>query len=165
MACEAIGIHKAFSGVAALSDVDLTVGDGEIHALLGPNGSGKSTMARILSGVYQPDAGRIRIGSAETDSIGSPNEGAEMGVRIVHQEAPLIDTVSIAENMALFGSYPGSSTMINWSRLRRNARERLAELGAEVDVDAMAGTLSRPPVPSSASRSPSAASRPSRPSY
>jgi ribose transport system ATP-binding protein len=142
MACHATGIHKAFSGVAALSDVDLTVGDGEIHALLGPNGSGKSTMARILSGVYQPDAGRIRIGDVETDSIGSPKVGADMGVRIVHQEAPLIDTVSIAECMALFGSYPGSSTKISWSRVRRDARERLADLGAEIDVDAMAGTLS-----------------------
>jgi ribose transport system ATP-binding protein len=122
MAVAARGISKSFPGTRALDRVDLNVGAGEVHALLGANGSGKSTLVKVLSGVYQPDEGELRVGEHSFDSIGSPGEAHALGIAVVHQESPLVDTLTVAECVALFRGYPTSRGRIRWRTLRRETR-------------------------------------------
>ena len=82
------GICKSFPGVKALQDVDFDLRAGEVHALVGENGAGKSTLMKILSGVYRPDAGEIRLHS-KVVSITSPLVAQAHGISIIHQERRL----------------------------------------------------------------------------
>jgi ribose transport system ATP-binding protein len=142
MAVAAQGISKSFPGTRALDRVDLRVGAGEVHALLGANGSGKSTLVKVLSGVYQPDEGELRIGDRTVRAIDSPNEAHELGIAVVHQESPLVDTLTVAECVALFRGYPTHRGRIRWRNVRRDTRELLDRFGIGVDPGTLAGLLS-----------------------
>ncbi|MDQ0745980.1 ribose transport system ATP-binding protein [Streptomyces africanus] len=136
------GVTKRFGTFAALSEVSLTVEDGEIHALLGANGSGKSTLVRTMTGVYVPDAGRILIDDRDVTGGWSPAAAAAAGVRVVHQEAPLVDRLSIAENVALFAGYPrGLLGRIAWRRLRADTQRLLDDLSVKRRSRELAGRL------------------------
>ncbi|HCJ7416428.1 TPA: sugar ABC transporter ATP-binding protein, partial [Enterobacter hormaechei subsp. xiangfangensis] len=78
-------ITKRFPGVLALNQVDFDLRCGEVHALLGENGAGKSTLMKILSGVYQPDAGEIRF-EGQSVSFSDPLSAQHAGITIIHQE-------------------------------------------------------------------------------
>jgi len=122
-------ITKEFPGVKALSDVNLTVNRGEIHAICGENGAGKSTLMKVLSGVYPH-------GSYEGEIIyeGQPVEFKDIrsseaaGIVIIHQELALIPELSIAENIFL-GNEIASAGVINWDQTRTEATELLARVG------------------------------------
>ncbi len=133
------GVGKKFPGVIALSGVDFTVRAGQIHALLGENGAGKSTLIKVLTGVYAPDEGDIRLASQPIRPA-SPRDAERLGISTVYQEVNLIPTLSVAENIGL-GRQPGKFGFLNWSALRRHARIALARLEIEVDVDAELGSL------------------------
>lgn len=136
-------VSKTFpGGVKALDGVSLTFNDNDVTAVLGANGSGKSTLGKLLSGVHDPDKGWIRIDDRRTTGFHSPSEAASFGVRIVHQEAPLINLLSVAEAMALFSSYPtGLGVRVRWQELRRRAASQLGALGIELDPKRLCGTL------------------------
>lgn len=142
MAVTATGIRKVFAGLRALDDVAIDLPNGEIHALLGANGSGKSTLAKVLTGVYQPDHGEITVGIARVSRLASPNHANQLGVAVVHQEAPLIDSMTVAEGMALFRGYPTAGGRVQWDRLREETAALLRAFDVEVDPDRLAGTLS-----------------------
>jgi ribose transport system ATP-binding protein len=142
MAVAAQGISKSFPGTRALDRVDLSVGAGEVHALLGANGSGKSTLVKVLSGVYQPDEGELRVGDAVVPAIHSPNEAHALGIAVVHQESPLVDTLTVAECVALFRGYPTTHGRIRWRAVRRDTRTLLDRFGIKVDPGTLAGLLS-----------------------
>ncbi len=133
------GIGKKFPGVVALAGVDFTVRAGEIHALMGENGAGKSTLIKVLTGVYGPDAGEMRL-AGEVIHAGSPKQAERLGISTVYQEVNLIPTLSVAENIGL-GRQPGRWGFLNWRALRRHAREAMARLEIACDVDAELGTL------------------------
>ncbi|MEV5440545.1 sugar ABC transporter ATP-binding protein [Streptomyces sp. NPDC052682] len=136
------GVTKRFGTFTALSEVSLTVEDGEIHALLGANGSGKSTLVRVMTGVYVPDGGRILIDERDVTGGWSPAAAAAAGVRVVHQEAPLVDRLSIAENVALFAGYPrGALGRIAWRRLRGDTQRLLDDLSIGRGSRELAGRL------------------------
>lgn len=135
-------ISKTFPGTLALDQVSLCVGAGNVHALLGANGSGKSTLVKILTGVYQPDAGTMRVGERELTQIGSPNEANALGIAAVHQESPLVDTLTVAECVALFRGYPTAYGRVRWPALRRQTRELLEHNNVDVDPEMLAGLLS-----------------------
>ncbi|MEO6567850.1 MAG: sugar ABC transporter ATP-binding protein [Opitutaceae bacterium] len=134
------GITKRFLGVTALNGVDFSVRAGEIHALLGENGAGKSTLIKVLTGVHSPDQGTIVLGEHQI-APASPKDAERLGVSTVYQEVNLIPALSIAENIAL-GRQPGRFGFIDWRAIRRHAREALARLEIECDVDAELGSLS-----------------------
>lgn len=134
------GIRKRFPGVVALDGVDFTVRAGEIHALLGENGAGKSTLIKVLTGVHEADGGEIAL-AGNVIRPSSPKAAERAGISTVYQEVNLIPTLSVAENIGL-GRQPGWAGFLNWRAMRRHAREALARLDLECDVDAELGTLS-----------------------
>jgi ribose transport system ATP-binding protein len=141
MAIVTEGVTKSFAGIRVLDNVGVTVAHGEIHALVGANGSGKSTFAKILSGVYQPDGASITIKDRKIPAILSPQHASELGVAIVHQEAPLIDNASVAECMALYRGYPTRSGLVQWRRLHREIEAMFERSGVRIDPRTLAGRL------------------------
>lgn len=99
-------IVKKFPGVIANNQVNLDLYAGEIHALLGENGSGKSTLMSILTGVYRPTEGTIEIEGKEV-KINSPSDALSYGIGIVHQHFRLIESFTVAENIALNKGHSG----------------------------------------------------------
>ena len=94
------GITKRFPGVLASDHVDFDVKSGEVHALLGENGAGKSTLMKILYGLYHPDEGEILL-NGKPVSISSPNDSIHLGIGMIHQHFMLVQTLTVAENVAL----------------------------------------------------------------
>ncbi|MHB1653642.1 MAG: ABC transporter ATP-binding protein [Desulfitobacteriaceae bacterium] len=102
---EVDGVSKAFPGVLANDCVSLEVREGEIHAILGENGAGKSTLMKMIYGLYQPDAGSIRLYDQELH-FSSPRQAIQSGIGMVHQHFMLIPALTVAENIVL-GGEPG----------------------------------------------------------
>jgi ABC-type sugar transport system, ATPase component len=129
------GISKEFPGVKALSGVNFELFPGEVHALMGENGAGKSTLMKILSGVYAPTQGTIRLKGKET-SFRSPLDAQRQGVSIIHQEFNLFTNLSAAEN--IFIDRPemvGRFGRIQWSKLYNEAQRLVDSIGGgEIDV-------------------------------
>jgi simple sugar transport system ATP-binding protein len=94
------GITKRFPGVLANDSVDFEAAAGEVHALLGENGAGKTTLMNVLTGLYRPDAGEIRIHGEPVD-FQSPRDALDAGIGMVHQHFRLVETLTAAENMTL----------------------------------------------------------------
>src|SRR6187455_2676342 len=140
---QARDITRAFPGVQALAGVDLTLRAGEVHALMGQNGAGKSTLIKVLTGVYAPDGGSIKLLGREI-SPHSPVHAQELGISAVHQESHLLPNLSVAENICA-GRYPRRPWTrgggIDWRETERRAAELLANLGIKLDVTQLAGPL------------------------
>jgi general nucleoside transport system ATP-binding protein len=94
------GITKRFPGVVANDSMDLTLNQGEIHALIGENGAGKSTLMRVLYGLYPPDQGRIVVRGNDV-RIHSPRDAIALGIGMVHQHFVLVDRFTVTENIVL----------------------------------------------------------------
>ena len=138
------GITKQFPGVLALDGVDFALTTGEVHALVGENGAGKSTLIKIISGVHQPDAGRIDyLGAPAT--FPTPRAAADRGIAVIYQEVALFPDLSVLENLYV-GAYlrPLRTTgrRVDWARMRARAQEVVASLGVELDLGAPVHRLS-----------------------
>ena len=94
------GVTKRFPGVVANDDVSFEVARGEVHALLGENGAGKTTLMNVLTGLYRPDEGEIEVGGRPVE-LHSPRDAIEAGIGMVHQHFRLVETLTVAENIAL----------------------------------------------------------------
>src|SRR5215203_3914065 len=92
---EVRGISKQFSGVRALDNVSLSLGRGEVLAIVGENGAGKSTLMRIVAGVIQPTAGAILFDGQPVE-FKSVAQSLELGISLIHQELNLADNLSVA---------------------------------------------------------------------
>lgn len=122
-------ITKTFPGVKALSDVNLQVEEGEIHALVGENGAGKSTLMNVLSGIYPHGTyeGDI-VYDGEVCEFHNIKDSEAKGIVIIHQELALIPYMTIAENMFL-GNERGSKFKINWNETNDLAAKYLGMVG------------------------------------
>jgi ribose transport system ATP-binding protein len=138
------GISKTFVSQRALAGVDLQVGSGEVHALVGHNGSGKSTLIKILAGYHEPDAdaGRITVAGEEL-RFGDPDSARRLGLRFIHQELGLVDSLTVLENVRLGGSYEtGRGGRIRWRHERDRTRQITSRVGLQVHPEALVSTLS-----------------------
>ena len=134
------GICKYFPGVKALQNVDFTLREGEIHALMGENGAGKSTLIKVLTGVYEKDGGEIYIkGHENAVAIRSPQDAQNVGISTVYQEITLCPNLTVAENMYI-GRTKGSLT--NWKQMNRKAAGLLEGLGIPASPVQQLGTCS-----------------------
>jgi putative multiple sugar transport system ATP-binding protein len=134
-------ISKSFPGVKALKDVNLTVSDGEIHAIVGENGAGKSTLMKVLSGVYPYGSyeGQI-IYQGEERRFARIADSEHLGIIIIHQELALVPLLSIAENIFL-GNEPAKAGVIDWAEAFRRTRELLKKVGLKEPPSALITNL------------------------
>lgn len=127
------GISKRFPGVIALDQVSLTVGPGEIVALIGENGAGKSTLMKVLGGAISSDAGTIKIND-EPVEIRSPRDAGALGIEFIHQELSVLDNLDVAANIFLRRepTKGGWLKLVDRKRIYRESNEILAKLGLDV---------------------------------
>jgi ribose transport system ATP-binding protein len=135
------GISKRFGATRALHDVRLTVRSHEIHALMGENGAGKSTLMKVLSGVYQPDAGVIKV-AGRPIVISKPADARAAGINLIYQELSVATNLSVAENV-----FMGSEPRTRWgtadiAEMNRRTEEVLRSLGAPFSATTPARLLS-----------------------
>lgn len=130
------GISKSFSGVAALSDVNIEFLAGEVHAVLGENGAGKSTLMNIIAGVLQPTSGRIEIGGSVVSGL-SPEMAADLGIAISYQHPAILEDLTVLENLQV--SLP--QTVFQGRKARDVAREVLDIVGLKVPLGIRAEAL------------------------
>jgi simple sugar transport system ATP-binding protein len=126
------GITKVFPGVVANDRVNLTVLQGEIHALLGENGAGKSTLMSVLFGIYEADGGVIRIRGKEA-AIRSPNDAIALGIGMVHQHFKLVHNFTVAENIVLGLECRNRLGNLDMAAAEKKAAELSAAYGLAVD--------------------------------
>jgi ribose transport system ATP-binding protein len=126
------GVHKSFAGVHALRDVDFALRPAEVHALIGENGAGKSTLIKVITGVYRPDSGRVRLDGRDRD-FRNPLEAQAAGISTIYQEVNLVPMMSVARNLYL-GREPRRFGLVDVRRMNREATEVLGRYGVDVDV-------------------------------
>jgi rhamnose transport system ATP-binding protein len=128
------GITKTFPGVRALHNVSLELFAGQVTALIGENGAGKSTLVKVMTGIYQPDAGEITV-AGKPVSLPTAHAAFEAGVTAIHQETVLFDELTVAENIYLGHAPRNRFGMIDWRKMRAEARETLDAMAAGIDPD------------------------------
>ena len=127
------GIKKRFSGVHALSGIDFSVKEGEVHALLGENGAGKSTLIKILGGIYQPNEGSIFLNGKQVfvDKVATARH---LGIGIIHQEIVLVPHLSVAKNIFLGREPLTKYGTVDEKKMIQSAEEMVLKLGLSIDV-------------------------------
>lgn len=131
---EMLGIRKEFPGIVANDDITLCLRKGEVHALLGENGAGKSTLMSILFGLYQPDAGKIRIRGKDV-RIDNPNIANDLGIGMVHQHFKLVHNFTVTENIVL-GIEPTSGLVLSLKEASQRIKTLSQQYGLSVEPDA-----------------------------
>jgi D-xylose transport system ATP-binding protein len=132
---EAHGITKRFPGVVALKDVTFDLQPGEIHALCGENGAGKSTLIKLLSGIHPQGSyeGELVVNGQSARFRGIA-DAERAGIAVIYQELALVDELTVAENIFL-GSEAKRFGLVDWPRVRREARDLLARFDVQLDPD------------------------------
>jgi ABC-type sugar transport system ATPase subunit len=132
-------VSKRYGATVALEAVSLSVGRGEIHALVGENGAGKSTLGKILAGAVAPDAGQVLL-DGEPVHHRTPRDALRAGVALMHQEIVLVSHLTVLENVFL-GAERARAGVFADGPLRVRARQLMEETGFELDPDARVGDL------------------------
>ena len=128
---EMLNIRKEFPGIVANDNITLQLAKGEIHALLGENGAGKSTLMGMLFGMYQPEAGSIKVNGKEV-KISSPNVANDLGIGMVHQHFKLVENFTVTENIIL-GLEPKKFLSIDIKGAAKRIEELSKAYGLNVD--------------------------------
>ncbi len=136
-------ISKRFPGVVALDQVNLSVGAGEVVALIGENGAGKSTLMRILGGAIARDGGTIKIDGTPVE-INSPREASALGIEFIHQELSVLDNLDVAANIFLRRepTKGGWLKLIDRGRIYREADVFVRKLGLDISSRTLLSRLS-----------------------
>jgi ribose transport system ATP-binding protein len=142
LALDVAGVAKAYGATVALRRVSFDLRRGEVHALLGENGAGKSTLVKILSGIVQPDIGRVSLGG-EKFTPHSLMDARARGVSTAFQELSLLPNLTVATNLTLPHQRKGALGLGSRRRNERAAADLLAEFDAhDIAAGALVGDLS-----------------------
>lgn len=139
-AIELIGITKRFPGVIANDNVNLSVEQGEVHAICGENGAGKSTLMKILYGMQQADEGEMRVAGKKVE-FSSPTDAIAQGIGMVHQHFMLADNLSVLENVILGSEPVKSGGRIDFATAEQHIAEVGRSYGLDVDPNDLVETL------------------------
>lgn len=141
MYLDARHLTKKFPGVQALSDVDIDLREGEVHAIVGENGAGKSTLMNILVGLIRPDRGEIFV-HGEKVVFYNPIDAQRKGIAIVPQEINLVPMLSVMENIYL-GIEPRSAAglLVDWRKTEKEARRLIERMEEAIDPREKVATL------------------------
>ena len=135
-------VSKTFAGVKVLDDVRFELNAGEVHALMGANGAGKSTLMKVLAGVYMPDPGAEIFHNGNQTKIGANVHAAQQdGVAMVFQELNVLPHLNVLENIFIANEITKGG-VYDWKAMRKRAKEVMAEVGIDLDLNARAGDLS-----------------------
>jgi ABC-type uncharacterized transport system ATPase subunit len=129
------GITKRFPGVLANDHIDLTLEEGQIHALLGENGAGKTTLMNILYGLYQPDEGEIWVQGKQI-KVHSPSDAIASGIGMVHQHFMLIPVFTVTENVMLGDEDVRAGGILDRKTVAAKIRQISEQYNLQVDPDA-----------------------------
>jgi len=141
MLLEMKSINKSFSGVPVLKQVNFSVREGEVHALIGENGAGKSTLIKILSGAYTRDSGDILLRGKEVH-VSHPLDAQRLGISVIYQEFSLVPQLNGAENIFL-GRWPEKPKgWVDWGKLVDEAAHILRQMNVSIDMTVPVRTLS-----------------------
>jgi ribose transport system ATP-binding protein len=140
---EVRGLSKRFGNTRALDDVSLEIAAGEVHALLGHNGSGKSTLIKVLSGYHVPDAGSFAVGNREVEFPLPLGEQRRLGLRFVHQDLGLVESLSVLENLRVGRFATRLGGRIDWRAERAHSRELLQRFDLDIDPRTPVARLSQ----------------------
>lgn len=132
-------VTKRFPGVTALSNVSLTLGTGEVLALIGENGAGKSTLMKILAGVQEPDEGELLI-DGRAERVDSVQTAQRFGIALIHQELNLSDNLDVGANIFL-GREPLKRGLIDRQKIHNDSAELLKRVGLDVSPDTLVNRL------------------------
>ncbi len=132
-------VSKSFGPVQVIDDVSVDVHPGKVQVLLGENGAGKSTLIKMMSGIYQPDAGHIEIDGARVH-LPDVKAAEAHGIATIHQELNLVPSMSVAENIVL-GRTPSRFGLVDRRSMNRIAREALERIGLDVPLQVPVGGL------------------------
>ncbi len=140
-AVEMRGIDKSFPGVLALRSVQFDLYPGEVHALMGENGAGKSTLMKIMTGVYQRDAGEMKVFGTPV-TISGPRAAQDLGIGIIHQELHLMNHLTVAQNIYI-GREPrkGFGMFVDEAKMNADAAALFARMKVNIDPRTEVGTL------------------------
>lgn len=138
-AVEMQDIVLRFPGVLANDHVNFTLRQGEVHALLGENGAGKSTLMNVLTGLYQPESGVIRVHGKKV-SFNSPREAIDSGIGMVHQHFMLVENQTVTENILI--GLPEPRFRLNLKSYDQKVRELAEQFNMDIDPTAMIWQLS-----------------------
>jgi rhamnose transport system ATP-binding protein len=140
---QATNISKSFAGVQALRGVSFELRGGEVHALVGENGAGKSTLTKIMTGAHQADEGTLAVNGRVVEK-NDPVISRSLGIAAIHQQPALFPDLTVAENIALGLEAPGWWRRVRWGQRRQRTRALLDRVGAAIDPDAVAQSLTMP---------------------
>lgn len=137
-------VSKTFPGVKALDNINLEIKKGEIHVLVGENGAGKSTLIKILTGLYQPDAGEIYINGIKIEHNNPQKALRKLGIVPIYQELNLIPLLDVTENIFLgheIKKDTRTGVFVNRKAMIKKTREILGKLGQDIDPTVLVGDL------------------------
>jgi rhamnose transport system ATP-binding protein len=133
-------VSKHFGGVAALSEVSLSLDKGQVLAVVGENGAGKSTLLNVMSGSVVPDRGTVRLSGAQVP-LGRPRESLRRGIALVHQELTLFPNLTVAENVFIGHEVVGSNRRLARRALNESTVRLLTGLDETIDPATEVGEL------------------------
>jgi ABC-type sugar transport system ATPase subunit len=129
---EVRGVSKSFGGVQALKNVDLTLYDRELLALLGDNGAGKSTLCKVISGVYACDKGSVSV-DGKAIKNGSIQDAKRLGIKMIYQDLALFDELDVTSNLFM-GEQIHRWGFLRKKEMKRKSREIIERLHTTVQV-------------------------------
>jgi rhamnose transport system ATP-binding protein len=140
---EALGITKSFTGVRALRGVSFDLRAGEVHALVGENGAGKTTLIKVITGAERADSGKLAVAGEEVPQM-DPATARRLGIAAIYQHPVLFPDLTVTENIALPLETGRTWRRVAWKARRAGAVRLLQQVGATIDPDRPAESLSMP---------------------